>query len=316
MNLTTAKTTARSDRGYQWLRLVIVLLLLTAATLKGYQLSTEPLPGHGLLESRWLLIGVVEFELFFGLWLLAGVWPKPTWAVVLTCFTMFACISLYKALSGYATCGCFGRVPVNPWYTATLDLAIILSLLHWRPKGQRLPVCTTRQLPVRVVTVLVIWLSIGLPGGYAMGSYSPTTLSDAGKIIGDGKIVALEPEKWIGKRLPLLAYIHNSDQLQEGEWLVLLYHHDCPKCQAVIQNLPQIIHGLGGQQIALVEIPPYADGNEAIGSLGVPFIHRSLVNTRTWFLESPVGLLVSNGVVFDIRHNKALVDAVNHIEWY
>ena len=82
-------------------------------------------------------MATVEFELFFGLWLLAGILPKPTWAAALVCFGLFACVSLYKALSGYASCGCFGRVPVSPWYTVTFDLAIIASLVRWRPKRQR-----------------------------------------------------------------------------------------------------------------------------------------------------------------------------------
>ena len=72
-----AKATARSDRGYQWLRLGMAFLLLTAAALKGYDLATEPVLGGGLFNSRWVLIGVVEMELFFGLWLLAGVCEVP-----------------------------------------------------------------------------------------------------------------------------------------------------------------------------------------------------------------------------------------------
>jgi hypothetical protein len=113
MEAATTNTTAKSDRGCRTVSLLIAAVLLIAAALKGHQLASEPMLGHGLLDSRWLLIGVVEFELFFGLWLLAGIWPKRTCAAALGCFTLFTCVSLYKALSGYATCGCFGRVPVN-----------------------------------------------------------------------------------------------------------------------------------------------------------------------------------------------------------
>jgi hypothetical protein len=59
--------------GYDVVRVVLGLVLLTAAALKGYQLATEPIVGWGFLNSRWFLIGVVDFELFFGLWLLANV---------------------------------------------------------------------------------------------------------------------------------------------------------------------------------------------------------------------------------------------------
>ena len=112
--------------GYDVLRIFVAAVLLTAAVLKAYQLATEPIIGTGLLDSRWLLMVTVEFELFFGIWLLANIWAKPTWAAALACFGVFTCVSLCKALSGHASCGCFGRVPVNPWYTGGLDLAVIV----------------------------------------------------------------------------------------------------------------------------------------------------------------------------------------------
>ena len=86
---------ARRMTGYNVVRIAVGLLLLTAAGLKGYQLATEPVLGAGFLDSRWLLVVTVEFELFFGLWLLANIWPRPSWAVALFCFGVFACVSLW-----------------------------------------------------------------------------------------------------------------------------------------------------------------------------------------------------------------------------
>ena len=146
---------------------------LTASALKCWQLATEPIIGTSLLDSRWLLMATVEFEIFFGIWLLANIWAKPTWAAALACFGLFTCVSLCKALSGHASCGCFGRVPVNPWYTGTLDLAVMASLLRWRPKESFFTIH-------RATAVLVIWLLIGIPAAYAMGSYTTIILSDAG----------------------------------------------------------------------------------------------------------------------------------------
>jgi len=64
---------ARRVAGYDVVCVVLGLVLLTAAALKGSQLATEPIVGWGVLNSRWFLIGVVQFELFFGLWLPANV---------------------------------------------------------------------------------------------------------------------------------------------------------------------------------------------------------------------------------------------------
>ena len=86
--------------GYDVVRILMAAVLLTAAVLKAYQLATEPIIGTGLLDSRWLLMATVEFELFFGLWLLANIWAKPTWAAALACFGLFTVVSLCKAHLG------------------------------------------------------------------------------------------------------------------------------------------------------------------------------------------------------------------------
>jgi hypothetical protein len=62
----------RVDTNRRWavLRFVVAVILLIAAMLKAHQLATTPLLGEGLLHNRWLNIWVVEFELFFGIWLI------------------------------------------------------------------------------------------------------------------------------------------------------------------------------------------------------------------------------------------------------
>ena len=49
--------------GYDVLRVILGLLVLVAAGLKGYQLGTGPVAESGLLTSRWFLSVVVESEL-------------------------------------------------------------------------------------------------------------------------------------------------------------------------------------------------------------------------------------------------------------
>lgn len=292
--------TASVHSGYGALRLFVALVLLVAAGLKCHQLATEPILGKGFLDSRWLLIATVEFELFFGLWLLANILPKPTWTAALCCFGLFTCISLYKALSGYATCGCFGRVQVNPWYTSTFDLAIVLSLLRWRPCGE-FSLSPVRLPPFALVVSL--WLFLGLPAGIAMGSYSDTTLSDVGDIIGNGKIVVLEPEKWVGKRFPLLDYIDIGDKLKDGEWLVLLYHHDCPKCQEAIRKLQKGIgQAADTQRVALIEMPPY-DSNMGTSLAEEPAIFRGqLSNARKWSASTPETMTLNHGQIIEVNN--------------
>ena len=282
-------------------RIVAAIVLLTAAALKCHQLATEPTIGTGLLESRWFLMATVEAELFASIWLLADIWAKPTWAAVLALFGLFMCVSLYKAISGHATCGCFGRVPVNPWYTRILDVAIVLSLLCWRPKERGLSQFLSdenRTVPLaRGLAVLLAWLAVGLPAAYAMGSYADARLSDAGEILGDGSLVVLEPEDWGGRQLPLLPFIDIGERLSRGRWLAVLYRHDCPRCQEAIRQVMD--QGQGGADgaptLALIEVPPYAVPARPLGSGSV--VRGRLSEAQDWFLQTPCFLSLRDGRV-------------------
>jgi hypothetical protein len=110
------------------------VVLLTAAVLKTHQLATGPAE-HSLFTYRWLLIGLVEFELALGLWLLAGVYLEQARIAALAAFYEFGSVSLYQALSGEESCGCFGEVAVNPWHTLLFDLAALAALWRWHPNA-------------------------------------------------------------------------------------------------------------------------------------------------------------------------------------
>ena len=116
--------------------------------------------------------------------------------------------------------------------------------------------------------MLTVWLLVGLPAAYAMGNYTDTALSDAGKILGDGKIVVLEPEKWIDKPLPLLDYIDIGDRLKEGKWIVVFYYHNCAKCHAMLPQYRRLSRDLTengeAMHLALIEAPPYGIDERAL----------------------------------------------------
>ena len=324
--------------GYDVVRILAAVVFLVAAGLKCHQLATEPVIAKTWLDNRWLLMVTVEFELFFGLWLLSNNLPRLTWLAALGCFSLFTCISLYKAMAGYGSCGCFGSICVPPAATTTLDLAFVLSLLIWRPhylpspangrgvggeggqnnapssKAQSLietwatseggqHSVSFSELLRRALVVLLAWLPLGLPAAYAMGSYKATTLSDAGVIVGDGKLVVLEPETWIGKRFPLLEYIDIGEQLKNGKWLVLLYHHDCPKCQAVIRELSKIIRESDVDRVALVAMPPYVE-REDTTSDQPGLIRGRLKPVNDWFAETPVMTILREAEVVSIDARK------------
>ncbi|MDR3108275.1 MAG: hypothetical protein LBU65_01130 [Planctomycetaceae bacterium] len=120
---------------WTFVRFFIIAVLLTAATLKAWQLATEPVLGEVLLHSRLLNVLVVEFEIFFSFWLITGLLPKLTRLASIVLFLIFALMSLLKAVTGETSCGCFGAVTVNPWITSVFDITVVGLLLFVKPVG-------------------------------------------------------------------------------------------------------------------------------------------------------------------------------------
>lgn len=148
---------------------ILGLLLLTAAALKGHELLTVPVPNQNLWSGRPFLICQVELELTLGIWLLSGVCKRLAWLIALSCFGLFCCVTLYKGVTGAASCGCFGRVHLDPWITLTaLDLPPVLALTLFRPALSFGPLLSfLRSLPLIVIGGADPWISLR---GTACGS--------------------------------------------------------------------------------------------------------------------------------------------------
>jgi hypothetical protein len=319
---------------YDFVRFALAAILLVAAGLKCHQLATSPVLGDGLLDSRWFLMATVEFELFFGLWLLADPLPKWTHRAAIACFGLFAAVSLYKALAGYDSCGCFGRMAVPPWYTFTLDAAAVLSLLCWRPVGTgSSSLVPWRAFMLRGTAVTLVWLSVGFPAAVAMGTYQPASLAEDGLILGDDNLVILEPEKWIGKRFPLLPLVKDAadrsrpdepplgQRLNEGDWIVVLYRHDCPECEEALPVWEELARRSAedttAPRVALIEVPPYDDEGSSSLSPDLPCILGRLSKEREWIVKTPVRLLIRSGRTIYIggdtgtSHHEGMIDRGN-----
>jgi hypothetical protein len=302
--------TAGCHRPPAWgeaVRILTACVLLLASGLKGYQLSTEPVLSGDLFSNRWLLALGVEFEIIMGLWLLSGLRRRLSCLVAAVAFGVFSVITLYKGISGELSCGCFGRVEISPWYTLILDISLLVGLMAFRPRsGVAIQRAGFRKIRFSVATSAA--LVACLTAGISMASYRPARLSDDGAIIGDDRFVVLEPQQWIGKRLPLLGHIDLGDQLARGQWTLVLYHHDCPHCQ---ESLPQIKKLAGtflntkssssksntGGRFALVEMPPYTpkDSDAAVSKLNCTT--AKLSNSRDWFAVTPTLLSLKDGKV-------------------
>ncbi len=284
-----------------------------------------------LLHSRPFLIAVVECELLFGLVLLSGIFgkgdrsnlperpdqppvgarcfaqigpvpfsePKVTWALSLLCFGGFALISLYKGISGDASCGCFGRVPVNPWYTFGLDATAVLALVRWRPRG--LPRSHLNTFS-RFATIAALWLLVGTPVALATRSEPVGKLTDLGEVLGDGETVILAPERWLGKRFPLLPFTDVGSQLDRGEWLVILYRGQCAGCRNALPEYERVARDFAGSRdaprVALVLMPPWDDFQTRTDTACT--VGR-VTRITYCFAQTPTEVVLRDGIVCAVR---------------
>ena len=293
------KKPSHQQVGWRVLRILLAVLLLFSSFAKAHMLATVPTISEGILQSRWFQIFVMELELAFAVWLFVGLMPRITWVAAVGCFTVFAIVSATHLFSGAKSCHCFGAITTPPIFTLTLDFAVIGLLIAFRPKGLVLQrKAFLQELPElkrfrRVSLVAVLWLLLAIPATYAMLSVEKNDLAELGtEFIGaDGKkTILLDPEKWIGKKLPLLPYIEPPEvreKLKTGEWTVVLYHHDCPKCKEVINDLIE----KKTENLVCVEVPPLGTSR-----LMFPTVVNSSINMKQQiFVETPVVLSLANG---------------------
>lgn len=115
------------------------LLLIIASLLKVHQMLTEPIISKGFWESWTFFLITIPLEFGLGVWLVSGLFRKAAALAGAVAYGFFIGVTLYKAVTGQSSCGCFGTVHVNPWITlSAVDLPCFILLVIFRPTGQKL----------------------------------------------------------------------------------------------------------------------------------------------------------------------------------
>lgn len=281
------------------------LFLVIAAVLKTVQIMTDPAAalrsplGHNLLPV--LQIGG---ELAVGSIFLLGVyWRTLRWGA-LALFAAFAAYSFHLAMSGATSCSCFGPVQMNPWWTFSMDVLVFLGLCSSvlleglfapiRDGGSGEPLVTKqpkRQRAVAVVTCLVVVSAVFLFRYTSSRAALTNRRPDSA-----GGLVVLEPEAWVGQKLPIANSI--DIDLSSGDWLVVLHRHECRACQKELPLYEE--RAVAGERIALIEVPPY--GN--VTAHGPANIYGRLRQDHDWFVQTPVEIRLQRGVVIAAKTNE------------
>ncbi len=292
---------------YVLVRYSLGLLLVVAAGLKAYELVAFPVSRGGFLQAPLFLVAVIQFEFLLGFWLFAGVFLRTSWIVAVFCFASFTVVTLVRALEGATSCGCFGRVVVNPWITLSVDSVAVASLLIFRPRESedrgtwRCGTDTIRphSLGARFVVwggglVMLACLGIMLLGrnGFGFPGTGPERLAAW------QTMALLTPAEWQGKRFPLLEQLDAGPQLANGGWFVVLHRTGCPSCQELLRRFeqPLDVH-VSTYRLALLEVPPLGDGESRAISWPQGCLSAKLDRTWDWPAPTPMAFLVQDGVV-------------------
>jgi hypothetical protein len=283
--------------------IVLGAVLLFAAAMKAYFPLSPPGARAEWLSSPWVTLLAIEAEIVIGLWLLSGQCRLGAWYAALICFSIFSVVTLFQALSGAESCGCFGGLHTSPWLTLTFDVVAVAALIALRPRAGHTMRAVSRP-GILITSVMAFFLM--LSAGWLAFARMPKALSAEDGLTVQGKLVLLEPKDWIGKEFPLTGYVDIGSGLSTGRWLVMLYHADCPVCQ---EAMPQIgrMAPPESSKTALVEMPPYRDEAKSLTAPYAACVTGKLSDTKEWFATSPVVILLDDGVVRDVSEGKNVV---------
>ena len=114
-------------------RLLFGTLLLVSILLKLFSGQQGQSVTNGLAIGSYSFFLYLFCEATLAAWLLVGVFPVALWWSAISCFSLFAGVSLGKAISGEVTCDCFGSFSASPRVMLVIDSVIVGLLLLCRP---------------------------------------------------------------------------------------------------------------------------------------------------------------------------------------
>ena len=283
---------------------LVGLLLITAAVLKAHQILTTVIPDFEeirqkytgfeffmrALECREMMIFHVPLEIGLGIWMISGLFRRAGWMLAIATFIFFSFVTAYKAVNGYADCGCFGVAKIDPKITLFIvDLPSVLLLLIFRPIGTSLfkPWPSGKH-----------FLAVAIPTAIILPAITATLLISPA--------VKSEPLEQTGQMWDKLEHISASEKLSSGMWVVMLYHNDCPNCIEAVPGYKKMAAEFKDNiNFAFIEVPSKKEYKYSIVSDDGPWLHDRLDESRNWMIQTPRVILLVDGQVIKVWQVKA-----------
>jgi len=284
------------------------LVLIIASVLKIHQLLTEPTISKGFWESWEFFLIQIPLELGLGIWLVCGLFRKAAWVVAVLSFGLFMVVTLQKGLIGAESCGCFGRVEVNPWITlSVIDIPFFLALLIFRPRGYKLlpPPWPSAKHFFGVAIPTFIVIGVIMP---VLIFNKPPNKTDRYEVVRPEEWTKEEPtsekqtgEKQVSEEWSMLKYIDIVNALRSNIVVVVFYSTEWDICHDAIALYDQMSRDMAGNensiQFALIEIPPYGSEQDSFVAVDTPCLTGRLDSSKDWYIVTPLVVVIQDGLV-------------------
>ena len=288
----------------------ISLILFFAAFEKINHVLSEPIITPGFCESGEFSVLQIPLLLGLAIWLVSGLFRKAAWMVAVIAFIVFSADTTYKLISGAASCGCFGKVEVNPAITLfAINLPALIMLLIFRPKGEKLFPSPWPKFQHITACAVPTFLLLGFVL-YTTWTYEPPAQTDEYEVVTE--------QSWIGEEFPMLDHIDVGDQLRQGLSVIFFYHFDCPDCREDMPIYSEMYESVLGDQnikFAFIEMPPYGSNQE---ESPVPIktncILGKLSTDKKWYAASPLVVVTQDSLVLKVWQMEVPLDFNDLIE--
>jgi len=295
----------------QIVMVVTGLVLIIATVLKIHHLLTEPIISESFWQSWQFFLIQIPLELGLGIWLVCGLFRKAAWVAAVLSFGLFIIVTLQMGLAGAESCGCFGRVHVNPWITlSVVDIPLFLGLLIFRPKGLKLlpPPWPSAKHFFGVAIPTSVLIGIIIP---VLIFNKPPDKTDRYEVVRPEEWIGKEPaggkqtaeEEQVGKEWTMLRHIDIADSLRSNIVVAVLYSTECDSCHDAVALYDRMSRDMGGDedsiQFAFIEIPPYGSEQDSFIPADTSCLTGRLDSSKDWYIKTPLVVAIQNGSVVE-----------------
>jgi hypothetical protein len=110
--------------------------------------------------------------------MIIGFEPGQTRKWGVAAFVGLAFASLFQALAGKCTCGCFGSLPISPWFALCFDVLAVAALLVSGPLAGSESASFPPPMPLAGMAILALVVGIGGWGQADLVSVAGTATAD------------------------------------------------------------------------------------------------------------------------------------------